>query len=115
MGQLIRFHPRAPRRRSAIRMSLSGVILAFLATDDRTMRPHHSGGIESRCGHFLAAATPTPMSAASLSGEPHSPTTSRKDETMHAHIGQPVLGGKEILSHDCAMGIRHDVRMHEDR
>lgn len=114
MGDVIVFlHGR--ERRSAIRARRSKVTPDLFATGVRTMRHHHSEGIESRCGHLRAATTLAPISAASASGEPQTSTTSRKLKTMRLDIGQPVLKGKQILSGDFPRGIRQHVPMEQQQ
>lgn len=101
MGMVVQFHARASAgSRAASAAKVSAVKPASRARSVRKIESHHSDGMLLRCGHFLAAATPAPISAANASGESHSPTTSRKLETMLPLIGQSVLNCKANLSHD---------------
>jgi hypothetical protein len=101
-------------RLAANAASVSAVRPARCAVFVFRMGNHHSGGIESRCGHLRAAETPAPISAANASGVDQRETTSRKLETMPTSLGQSVLKIKPAVSHDSAKRVGHTVSMAPD-
>lgn len=115
VGEVLRFpsgHSAASAgERAASSASASAVKPALRARSVRKMGIHHSAGIVLRCDHFRAPGTPAPISAASASGDSHSPTTSLKLETMDIVIGQSVPKSKANVSHDYKRPKGHTVLM----
>lgn len=124
MGIVVSFKARRHRRhgrasagsrgsilREAKSANRSAVTPAALPVSDSVIGFHHSSGMRSRCSHFRADATDAPISAAIAPGDRQRPITARNESKVplveassvitESAIGQFVLNGNAILSHDC--------------
>lgn len=115
MAEIIRFpashtHEDTPAASAANR---SAVNPADLAARDRRIGSHQSAGMLSRCRHLRTADVPAPISDAIVSGDGQRSTTSRnvEMERIESFLGQLVLEGKPILSHDPIVAHGQDVLM----
>ena len=117
MGVIVKFphHVRmSAGARAAKSANNSAVKPALRARSVRKSAAHHSAGILFLWGHLRAASTPTPISAASRSGDPQSATISRKLEIMDGCVGQSVQKIKANLSRDSVKHLGHAVPMDQD-
>lgn len=112
-------HTRASSRRAAKLARRSADTSASRAFSVSRIDDHRSGGIQSRCHHFVTMPADAPISDASASRAPwaslapQSSMTERNDVIcdMPPLLGQFVLKCKDPASLDGEMSLGHTVRM----